>query len=128
VAFVENLTHVRGVPGVPDVVALASTAESEDQARFLADALDMLVNYHQTQTRLTNILAKGTIFGRDRTGVLIVPVEVDYVVWTNRAAYFAERPDLAAQKRAIWLSGRMSPLAKKNFESLGWRINENTQL
>jgi hypothetical protein len=127
-AFVENLTHVRGVPGVPDAVTLASTAESEDQARFLADALDMLVNYHQTQTPLTSIVAKGMIFGRDRAGVLIVPVEVDYVVWTDRAAYFANRPDLAAQKRAIWLSGRMSPLAKKNFESLGWRINENTQL
>ena len=127
-AFVENLTHVGGVPGVPDVVALASTAESEDQARFLADALAMLVNYHQTQTPLTSIRAKGTIFGRDRTGVLIVPAEADYVVWTERASYFANRPDLAAKKRTIWLSGRMSPLAKKNFESRGWRINENTQL
>jgi len=127
-AFVENLTHVRGVPGVADVVALASTAESEDQARFLADALDMLVNYHETQTPLTRIYAKGTIFGRDRAGVLIVPVEVDYVVWTQRTSYFAHRPDLAAPKRSVWLSGRMSPLAKKNFESLGWKINENTQL
>src|SRR5208282_4981514 len=26
-AFVENLTHLRGVPGVPDVLALAGTAE-----------------------------------------------------------------------------------------------------
>lgn len=61
--------------------------------------------------------------------MLIIPVEVDYVVWTARAAYFAERPDLAAQKRAIWLSDGMSPLlAKKNFESLGWRVKENTQL
>jgi len=127
-AFVEDLTHVRDVAGVTQVVELANTAQSEDQARFLADALDMLANYHRTQTPLTSIVAKGTIFGRDRAGVLIVPVEVDYVVWTTRAAYFANRPDLAAQKRAIWLSGKMSPLAKKNFESLGWRINENTQL
>jgi hypothetical protein len=127
-SFIEDLTHVRDVAGVTQVLELASTAQSEDQARFLADALDMLANYHQTQTPLTSIVAKGTIFGRDRAGVLIVPVEVDYVVWTTRAAYFANRPDLAAQKRAIWLSGKMSPLAKKNFESLGWRINENTQL
>jgi hypothetical protein len=88
----------------------------------------MLVNYHQTQTPLTSIVGKGTIFGRDRGGVLMVPVEVDYVAWTERASYFAHRPDLVAQKRSIWLSGRMSPLAKKNFESLGWKINEKTQL
>jgi len=127
-AFVENLTHLRGVPGVLDVVALASTAKSEDQARFLADALDMLAKYHQTQTPLVKIIAKGTIIGRDRTGLLLVPAQADYVVWTRRTAYFANRPDLAASKRSIWLSGRMSPLAKKNFESLGWTINENSQL
>jgi hypothetical protein len=127
-AFVEDLTHLRGVAGVPDVLALAATAESEDQARFLAAALDMLVNYHKTQTPLTSVAGKGTIFGRDRGGVLIVPVEVDYVPWTERASYFAHRPDLIAQKRSIWMSGRMSPLAKKNLESLGWKINENTQL
>jgi hypothetical protein len=127
-AFVEDLTHVRDVPGATQVVALASTAQSEDQARFLADALDMLTHYDQAQTPLTSIVAKGTIFGRDRAGVLIVPVEVDYVVWTPRTAYFANRSDLTGQKRAIWLSGRMSPLAKRNFESLGWRINENARL
>jgi hypothetical protein len=127
-AFVENLTHLRGVPGVLDVVALAGTAQSENQARFLADALDMLAKYHRTQTPLVKIIAKGTIIGRDLTGVLMVPAEADYVVWTRRVAYFANRPDLAASKRSVWLSGRMSPLAKKNFESLGWIINENSRL
>ena len=127
-AFIENLTHLRTVPGVLDVVALASTAESEDQARFLADALDMLAKNHQTQTPLVKIIAKGTVIGRDRTGVLVAPAKADYVVWTRRAAYFANRPDLAASKRSIWLSGRLSPLAKKNFESLGWTINENSRL
>lgn len=127
-AFVENLTHLRGVPGVLEVVALANTAESEDQARFLANALDMVARYHQTQTPLVKIIAKGTIIGRDRTGALVVPAEADYVVWTRRVAYFANRPDLAASKRSIWLSGRMSPLAKKNFQSLGWTIHENSRL
>jgi hypothetical protein len=105
-----------------------ASAAVPTQRRPPSDALDMLANYHQTQTPLTSIVAKGTIFGRDRAGDLIVPVEVDYVVWTQRASYFAHRPDLAASKRSVWLSGRMSPLAKKNFESLGWKINENAQL
>ncbi len=127
-AFVEDLIHLRSVPGVPGVVTLANTAESEDQARFLADALDVLARYNDTQSPLAKIIAKGTIIGRDRAGVLIVPVEADYVVWTSRAAYFANRPDLVTPKRSIWLSGRVSPLAKKNFESLGWAIKENAQL
>ena len=127
-AFVEDLSRVSEVPGFVDVVALASTAESEDQARFLASCLDMLANYHQSHTALVNIIARGTVIGRDRTGVIVVPAEVDYVSWTNRTSYFANRPDLDSPKRAAWLSGQMSPLAKKNFQALGWNVREMTKL
>jgi len=127
-AFVEDLTRVSGVPGSTDIVALASTAQSEDQARFLASCLDMLANYHQTQTPLIKIIARGMVIGRDRAGVIVVPAEVDYVSWTRRASYFANRSDLVSPKRAAWLSGQMSPLAKKNFQALGWTINEKTKL
>src|SRR6516225_8134091 len=65
-AFVEDLIRVSGVPGSIDIVALASTAESEEQARFLASCLDMLANYHQSHTPLVSIIARGTIVGRDR--------------------------------------------------------------
>jgi len=57
-AFVEDLNRVSGVPGSTDIVALASTAESEDQARFLAGCLDMLANYHQSKTPLVSIIAR----------------------------------------------------------------------
>jgi hypothetical protein len=127
-AFVESLTRLGSVPGVLGAATVASTVESEDQARFLTNAAEMLAKYHQTQTPLTRIIAQRTIVGRDRTGAIIVPAEVDYVVWTPRMASFANRTDLSAQKRIIFLSGRMSPSAEKNFESLGWTINENSRL
>ncbi len=126
--FVEDLTRVSGVPGSIDIVALASTAESEEQARFLASCLDMLANYHQSHTPLVSIIARGTIVGRDRAGVIVVPAEVDYVSWTKRTSYFANRPDLVSPKRGAWLSGQMSPLAKKNFQALGWSVREKTRL
>jgi hypothetical protein len=127
-AFVEDLTRLSGVQGTTDMVALVSTAQSEDQARFLADCLDMLANYHQKQTPLIKIIARGTVIGRDHGGVLIVPAEVDYVSWTKRVAYFANRSDLGSPKRSVWLSGQMSPLAKRNFEALGWGVSERTTL
>jgi hypothetical protein len=127
-AFVEDLTRVSGVPGSTDIVTLASTAESEEQARFLAGCLDMLGNYHQSQTPLDSIIARGTVIGRDRGGVIIVPAEVDYVSWAKRASYFANRPDLVSPKRGAWLSGQMSPLAKKNFQTLGWSVHEKARL
>jgi hypothetical protein len=86
----------------------------------------MLANYHRTQTPLKQIIARGTMIGRDRAGVIVVPAEVDYVSWIKRTAYFANRSDLASPKRSLWLTGQMSPLAKKNFEGVGWVVNEKT--
>jgi hypothetical protein len=127
-AFVENLSHLSSVPGSADVVTLASTAVSEDQARFLADAVSMLAHYHQTQTSIVKITATGTVIGRDRNRAIVVEAPVDYVSWTQRTSYFAHRPDLVAAKRSAWLSGKMSPLAKKNFQALGWTVHERTKL
>jgi hypothetical protein len=127
-AFVERLNQLSGIPGSIDVVALANTAQSEDQARFLADALAMLIDYHQTQTPIARIIARGTVIGRDRAGVIVVAAPVDYVSWTKRASYFAHRPDLAAPKRMVRISGQMSPLARRNFEALGWVVSERTRI
>jgi len=127
-AFVENLGHLSSVPGSADVVTLANTAVSEDQARFLADAVSMLARYHQTQTSIAKITATGTVIGWDRNGAIVVEAPVDYVSWTERTSYFSHRPDLMGAKRSAWLSGQMSPLAKKNFQALGWAVHERAKL
>lgn len=127
-ALVEDLNDLSKVSGVVDAVTLASTAQSEDQARFIADCLDLLSRYSKTHTPVARIIARGTIVGRDSTGAIVVPAAVDYASWTSRTSYFANRPDLAAPKRSVWLTGQMSPLARKNFLALGWQVNEKTAL
>ena len=105
-------------------MALASTAQSEEQARFLTDAVGMLARYHETRTPITKIIVRRTIVGKDRNGAIVVGAAVDYVSWTENASYFAHRSDLRASRRTIWLTGQLSPLAQKNFETLGWVVNQ----
>jgi hypothetical protein len=57
---------------------------------------------------------------------LILPAPVDYVSWTERIASFATSPDLKASQRTVWLSGKMSPRARKEFEALGWAVQKGT--
>jgi hypothetical protein len=108
-----------------NAVVLASTSESEEQARFLTDAVGMLARYHETQTPIVKIIVRKTIVGQDRNGAIVVEAPVDYVPWTEPVSYFAHRTDLQSSKRTIWLTGQFSPLAKKNFQTLGWAINEH---
>jgi hypothetical protein len=71
---------------VPIVVALAATATSEDQARFLANGMEMLAAPPQPMAPLAEVVASGTVIGRTQSGPLIVPAAVDYVAWTEQVA------------------------------------------
>jgi hypothetical protein len=92
-AFIENLKRFAGVPGCVEAVELASSAESEEQARFLTDAVGMLARYHETQTPITRLMVRRAIIGQDRNGAIVVQAPVDYVSWTQDMSYFANRPD-----------------------------------
>jgi hypothetical protein len=125
-AFITNLQRLSDVPGSINAVALASTAESEVQARFLTDAVGMLARYDETHTPITRLIVRRAIIGQDRNGAIVAEAPVDYVSWIEEVSYFAHRPDLRRSRHNLWLTGQLSPLAKKNFESLGWVVVERT--
>ncbi len=125
-AFVANLSRLKGIPGEAETVTLASTAQSEEQARFLTDAVGMLVRYNDTQVPLARLLVRKAIVGQDRNGAIVAEAPVDYVSWTSDVSYFAHRRDFKSHDRKLWLTGQLSPLAKRNFLSLGWTVYEHT--
>jgi hypothetical protein len=126
-AFVANLDNLPNVPGRAQAVVLASTAQSEVQARFLTDSIGMLARYHQTQTPIARLLVRKAIIGQDRNGAIVAEAPVDYVSWIQDVSYFANRPDLRSRRRTLWVTGQFSPLAKKNFEALGWVVHEKAE-
>jgi hypothetical protein len=87
----------------------------------------MLAEYHEKRKPLTAVAAPGPVIGRDQAGALILPAPVDYISWTERVAYFAQSPKLlAVPQRVLWITGGMSPRAKKEFAANLWTIHEGT--
>jgi hypothetical protein len=109
----------------PAVVALAATATTEDQARFLANGVEMLAAPQQTVATLAEVEASGTVIGRTQSGTLLVPAAVDYVAWTERVAGFTGRDDLQGTPVNLCINGRMSPEAQSQFAALGWTVQQN---
>jgi hypothetical protein len=122
-AIVTNLSRLSNVPGRPDVISLAASVQSGEQASFVARAVTMLVQ-NQKKYPLASLSVKGTVVARDKRGTIVVPAPVDYVSWTERVARFARRDDLKVKDREIWLGGRVSLRARKQLEALGWKIKE----
>ena len=123
-AFVANLGGLSGVPGSVEAAALASTAQSEVQARFLTDAVGMLARYHATRAPIRRLLVRRAIIGQDQNNTIVAQAPVDYVSWTQLVSDFANRPDLRKSKRTLWVTGQLSPMAKKKLQASGWLVTE----
>ncbi len=129
VAVVENLDRLKDVKGREDVIWQMGSIATESQARFLATTVRMLADYHEKRKPLTAVAAPGPVIGRDRDGALIVPAPVDYLSWTERVAYFAKSSEfLTVPQRTLWITGKMSPRAKKEFEAAKWTVQEGAEL
>jgi hypothetical protein len=126
-ALVTELESLTPIAGRPEVIALAATARSEEDARFLASSVHLLARLNVTGVSIREMKAGGTVIGITPAGHLVVPAPADYISWTDRIGSFAERPDLKTAPRAIWLTGRMSGAAHKGFTRLGWTVHEAPQ-
>lgn len=124
-ALAEGCQRLQGVNGIASVVAFAAIAKTQDETRLVTAAVNMLARHHESVERLAMVSAPGPIIGRTLSGQLILPAPVDYVAWTRTAAEFAGREDLKAPTRTAWLSGRMSPMARKEFAARGWKVEES---
>ena len=122
--LVRALGQLAGVAGLPDVVVLAAGATEEPRARLIANTVVLLAGYHRSVKPIAAVTAQGTTVGRDRDGGIVVPAAVDYVAWTPRVRDFAHRPDLAGERRSLWLRGDLSPAARQSFAALGWDVHE----
>ena len=125
-SLVTELELLPRVTGRPQVIVLAATARNEEEARFFAASIHLLVRLNDTERPLGKLVGRGTVIGIASNGAVIVPAPVDYVSWTERNGHFAERPDLKAAKRSVWLTGKISPLAERRFQGLGWTLFEAT--
>ena len=122
--LVRGLERLTGVAGRPDVMPLALTVQSEEQARFVVGAVGMLARYHETVGPLSRLEVRGTVVGRTKLGGLVVAAPVDLVAWTERLHRFASRKDLAAKERSLWLSGQLTPLTRRKLTEAGWVVHE----
>ncbi len=122
-SLVSELQQLAGVAGRPNVIALATTAESEEEARFLTASVQMLAKLNVTGVPLSELAARRAVVGITAGGAIVVPAPVDYLSWTESIGRLAARPDLQAPRRGIWLTGRMSALAQQGFTSLGWTFH-----
>jgi len=124
--LVGALESLGGVEGRGDVIAFATNAVTEVQARFVIGSVLLLAQANQSGTALArvrsigNLLAAGT-----RDGRLVVAAPLDFVAWTRTVDDFARRADLAGPQRSVLVAGTVTPRARQELVALGWSVSDN---
>ena len=125
-ALAMGVQRLQGTQGLDAVVIFAAAARTQDETRFMAGAVNMLARYSEGVAPITRVTASGPILGFTQAGAVVVPMPVDYISWTQRVARFPQREDIrTAPEHVGFVSGRLSPLAQKNFQRLRWQLFES---
>jgi hypothetical protein len=128
VPFVEQLAQLPAAKGRAAVVALASTVASEDEARFMLNAVSMAGQISTERDPVIALdLAGRILVVRTRDGRMEVPAPVDYVVWTEPVKAFAERKNLKGAQRNILVTGVASARAREGLQATGWAVQEHSK-
>jgi hypothetical protein len=93
----------------------ANKALTEQDARYYEQVAQLLAAYSQKAQPLQSLrLQDGLLCATDRNGVLVVPVSLDYAIWTERVAQRVEelagipKIDPSIKSIVIWTDGKAS--------------------
>ena len=129
VTAVDNLDALGPIPGRRAAAIAIGNTMTEYQARFLVTSLHMLDQWSQQRSPITQIQVLGVFVAQDQNGTTIMPAPVDYLSWTPRIAGFATAPQLlSTQNRVLWITGKMTPLARQQLTANGWSLREGDYL
>jgi len=125
------LDELTGVDEREAFLAVATEANSDELVLFYQQVAEMMRGYHLHVSPVDRLLPMPRIPALyTKHHALVVMLPVDCLFWTSRVALVAQaltarvpiRPRIA--RRELWIAGNVSPRARHEFESLGWRVFE----
>jgi hypothetical protein len=119
--FVDELDVLKPAGGGDALLELGMTASSELEARFLVNALRMLVAQlgPRAQGGTFEPIGAGLAY-MTRDGELVLPLPVDRLSWTAEVRQFLDRREFRVARKSILIGGTASLLARRNLTDRGW--------
>jgi hypothetical protein len=133
--FVHALGEMNGVSDRGAMVRLSLSSQNPTIALFRQRQAQMYAGYNKSVAPLQSFISLGGLFATSRTadGALVFNLPLDYLVWTEPMAQFLtganqlvnELPGI--KEKHLWLTGTLSPRARKEIESRGWQVRDRAE-
>lgn len=105
------------------LVEYALRSESEEDSSLFLDTVEVLALYNRDVAEIVSLGEKrGMIYACSKNGYEIYPLAVDYLHWTPLVYEALLSDELKSPLREIWVSGRVSPIAKLRLRHHDWQV------
>ncbi len=131
-----SLGAMDGTRGSGSFIHAALRAHDEVSANFVMHVAEILRGYHQKVAPVQEIMVEPPfVFARAANGTVVIPLPLDYGMWTERASQLV--PALleryqnrnynpsGVEKFEMWVTGTLTPMAKQQLGKLGVNVVEN---
>ncbi len=132
--LVHAVNEMNGVADRGALVRLALASQNSTEALYRQRQAQMYAGFHKSVTPLERFIPLGQFaVSRAANGTLVFNLPLDYLVWTEpMAKLFTGANQLVNTlsgigEKQVWLTGTLSPRARKEIESRGWKIHDRTE-
>ena len=130
--LVGELETMKGVHGRNFFIAAASLADNRTSALLYRVTATMMADYHRLVAPAVHMgMISGRPFLTNRAGILVLPLPVDYIFWTQPVAAKLQLIDNGIARisglrgKTLWLGGRIENRAGIEFTRRGWKLVQN---
>ena len=133
--FVHALGEMNGVADRGALVRLSLSSQNPTIALFRQRQVQMYAGSNKSVTPLASFISVGDLFAASRmaNGAVVINLPLDYLVWTEPMAQLLTQgnqmiSDLPGVKeKQVWLTGTLSPRARTEIESRGWKVRDRAE-
>jgi hypothetical protein len=133
--IVGSLATLTAARGQDIFITRTLTAEDEETANYFQNMAETMRGFNESVSPITDItVAFGLVFAKAKNGSILIPVPVDYAIWSEHSAgiitnaiksYKQVTGSQPIGKLELWITGTATPLAKQELEKLGVGVVEN---
>ena len=131
--FVHALDEMKGVRNRAAYVGFAATTQNSNVAFFRERQAEMYAGYHKAVAPLNDFVSLGELAaGRTADGSLVFCAPLDHLVWTESIGRFITAAnkvidETGPKKKQLWVTGTLSPRARKELENRGWQVQQGSE-
>jgi hypothetical protein len=130
--LVYALDEMKGVGNRAAFVRFATATPNGNIAFFRERQAEMYAGYHKAVAPISSFTSLGELAAARTGSALVFCAPLDYLVWTEPMAKFITAgnkviDESRAKEKQLSVTGTLSAIARKEMESRGWKVQENSE-